>query len=116
MPVILDIHDLLPEFYASKFKVNNDSLLFKALVFAERLSARFATHVIVANHLWRDRYVARSSREEKCSVVRNHPDLDIFVEQSNQHRQANAKFLAHLSWLIELAPRIGRCHSCFRKY
>ena len=49
--------------------------------------------MIVANHLWRDRYVARSSREEKCSVVRNHPDLDIFVEQSNQHRQANAKFL-----------------------
>ena len=93
VPVILDIHDLLPEFYASKFKINNDSLLFKTLVFAERLSARFATHVIVANHLWRDRYVARSSREEKCSVVRNHPDLDIFVEQSNQHRQANAKFL-----------------------
>ena len=29
VPVILDIHDLLPEFYASKFKVNNDSFYLK---------------------------------------------------------------------------------------
>lgn len=93
VPVVLDIHDLLPEFYASKFKVRHDSFLFKMLTFAERCSAAFATHVIVANHLWRDRFVARSSRADKCSVVRNHPDLDIFVAQSRQDRQKNDKFL-----------------------
>jgi glycosyltransferase involved in cell wall biosynthesis len=71
VPVVLDIHDLLPE----------------------RYSAAFATHVIVANHLWRDRFVNRSSRADKCSVVRNHPDLDIFVAQSRQERKNNEKFL-----------------------
>lgn len=93
VPVVLDIHDLLPEFYASKFKVRHDSFLFKVLTFVERCSAAFATHVIVANHLWRDRFVARSSRADKCSVVRNHPDLDIFIAQSRQELQKNDKFL-----------------------
>jgi glycosyltransferase involved in cell wall biosynthesis len=78
-PVILDIHDLLPEFYASKFKISHASLLFAFLVVVERWSAAFADHVIIANHLWRDRLVARSSRGDKCSVVRNRPDLDIFT-------------------------------------
>jgi glycosyltransferase involved in cell wall biosynthesis len=93
VPIILDIHDLLPEFYASKFTVHHNSFVFKFLAFVERCSAAFATHVIVANHLWRDRFVARSSRLEKCSVVRNHPDLDIFVAQSRRERQECEKFL-----------------------
>jgi glycosyltransferase involved in cell wall biosynthesis len=92
-PVILDIHDLLPEFYASKFKVSHDGLVFKLLTFVERCSAGFASHVIVANHLWRDRFAARSSKAEKCSVVRNHPDLEIFVARARQGRRVNERFL-----------------------
>ena len=37
--VILDIHDLVPEFYLSKFKASSDSLTFKLLVGVERMSA-----------------------------------------------------------------------------
>jgi glycosyltransferase involved in cell wall biosynthesis len=92
VPVILDIHDLLPEFYASKFKITPTTLLFKVLTFVERCSAAFATHVIIANHLWHDRLVARSSRREKCSVVRNHPDLKIFIEQAAQKRTPGEPF------------------------
>jgi len=93
VPIILDIHDLLPEFYASKFKVRHTSFLFKLLVFVERISAAFATHVIVANHLWRDRFVMRSARAEKCSVVRNYPDLDIFTAQPTTERKEGGKFI-----------------------
>jgi len=93
VPVILDIHDLLPEFYASKFKIGHTSLLFKMLVFTERCSAAFASHVIIANHLWRDRLAARSSRADKCSVVRNRPDLNIFTGQSRRCKPANSPFL-----------------------
>jgi|SRR5579863_5825936 len=93
VPVILDIHDLLPEFYASKFGISHRSFLFKLLTLTERCSAAFATHVIIANHLWRDRLVDRSCLADKCSVVRNHPDLDIFVERSNLNRKKNKRFL-----------------------
>lgn len=93
VPVILDIHDLLPEFYASKFKIDYGSLRFKMLTLVEKCSAAFATHVIVANHVWRDRLAARSSRSEKCSVVRNHPDLAIFAAGSKDGRNRGGKFV-----------------------
>jgi len=91
--VILDIHDLLPEFYASKFKISHSSLLFWALVVVERYSAAFANHVIIANHLWRHRLISRSSKAEKCSVVRNRPDLDIFVASTERKRKDGGKFI-----------------------
>jgi glycosyltransferase involved in cell wall biosynthesis len=93
VPVVLDIHDLLPEFYASKFKISHASVLFRLLILMERCSAAFATHVVIANDLWRDRLVARSSRNEKCSVVRNRPDLDIFVKQADCKKTKNRKFI-----------------------
>lgn len=93
VPIILDIHDLLPEFYASKFKISHDTLLFKALTFVEKCSAAFATHVIIANHLWKDKLVARSSRPEKCSVVRNRPDLDIFTKLPSRVKPVDGPFV-----------------------
>ena len=93
VPVILDIHDVLPELYASKFKIGHTSVLFKLLTMVERLSASFAAHVIVANHLWRDRLAARSSREDKCTVVRNYPDPDTFTIQTTQKTDQSSRFI-----------------------
>src|SRR5215469_5672368 len=76
--VILDIHDILPEFYASKFGTNKESVLFKALVLVERVSAAISDHVVVANHVWRERIVDRSVRAEKCTAICNYPDPSIF--------------------------------------
>lgn len=93
VPIILDIHDLLPELYASKFKASSDSLLFRLTKWLERWSAGFANHVIVANHLWRDRLAARSSVPEKCSVVRNYPDFDIFFARETSPEKNSGRFV-----------------------
>lgn len=76
--VILDIHDILPEFYASKFGANQQSAIFKLLVGVERISAKIADHVIIANDLWRVRITARSVRPEKCTTILNFPDGKVF--------------------------------------
>jgi glycosyltransferase involved in cell wall biosynthesis len=76
--VILDIHDVLPELYISKFHSGEQPLLFKALVGIERASARVAHHVIIANDLWWERLVARSVPASKCTCIMNFPDHDIF--------------------------------------
>ena len=76
--VILDIHDIVPEFYASKFKVSERSLVFKLLLWAEKLSSAYATHVIIANHLWHTTLIQRAVRPEKCTALINYPDLSIF--------------------------------------
>jgi len=76
--IILDIHDILPELYASKFGVSEKSIGFKTMLFLERVSAAFADHVIIANHIWRDRLLARSLTADKCTVLLNYPDRSIF--------------------------------------
>jgi glycosyltransferase involved in cell wall biosynthesis len=91
-PVILDIHDILPEFYVSKFAAGNKSGLFRILVGVERASCRFASHVIIANDIWRDRLLSRSLTADKCTVVLNSPDRSIFTRSPKGHPQSG-KFL-----------------------
>lgn len=76
--VILDIHDIVPEFYAAKFGVSKESLTFRSLQRMERWSASFADHVIVANDLWLEKIVQRATQREKCSSFINYPDLTVF--------------------------------------
>jgi glycosyltransferase involved in cell wall biosynthesis len=76
--IILDIHDIVPEFYASKFHTDRDSLVFKTLVLLERLSIAFSDHAIIANHLWYKTLTSRSVVPGKCTVVMNYPDISIF--------------------------------------
>ena len=76
--VILDIHDIVPELFCSKFRASHDSLLFKALLVVERASMIFSNYVIVANHIWHARLIRRSVSPSKCSVVMNYPDPEFF--------------------------------------
>lgn len=77
--VILDIHDIVPELFAGKFKAGKDSLFFRLLLWVEKVSMWFADHVIVANHIWYGRLIGRSVAPQKCSVVMNYPDPSIFT-------------------------------------
>ena len=79
-PVILDIHDIVPKFYAAKFRTDKRSFLYKMLLLIERLSARFADHVIISNHIWQ-KTLTRSVPEEKCTVVMNFPDPNVFYHR-----------------------------------
>jgi glycosyltransferase involved in cell wall biosynthesis len=76
--IILDIHDLVPEFYLSKFSGTERSLTFRLLTTVERISARFSDHVIAANHIWEKRLQNRSVKESKCTTILNFPDTEIF--------------------------------------
>lgn len=87
--VILDIHDIVPEFYASKFGVSHGSLIFKTLVFIEWLSATFAHHVIIANHLWYDTITGRSVTPDRCTAMINYPDPSIFRVADGQTRASS---------------------------
>jgi glycosyltransferase involved in cell wall biosynthesis len=79
--IILDIHDMLPEFYASKFLGDKKSKMFDAMVWVEKESCAFADHVIIPNHLWQQRLISRSVPAAKCSVIMNYPDPSIFYRR-----------------------------------
>jgi len=74
--LILDIHDIVPELYASKF--GGKKTLMNVLLWMERRSAQFAHHVIVSNHLWSEKYAARTGTGDCCSVFINNVDTRVF--------------------------------------
>jgi glycosyltransferase involved in cell wall biosynthesis len=85
---ILDIHDIVPELYATMFNKTKDSFLFELMVAIEKASCAFSNHVIIANHIWHKVITERSVSKEKCSVVMNYPDENIFFKRTRK-RQDN---------------------------
>ena len=80
--LILDLHDVVPEFFTSKFQVPHESLYVRFLKAIEKASAGFVDHVIVSNHLWYKTVVSRSVSEEKSSVFLNHVDPEMFARHA----------------------------------
>ncbi len=83
--VILDLRDLVPELYASKFGVPADSLVFRLLLAVEKISARIADHVLVSNPIWHERIAERSASRLKCTMFWYYPDPDFFYPRE-RHR------------------------------
>jgi glycosyltransferase involved in cell wall biosynthesis len=76
--VILDLHDLMPEFYMGRFGREADSLPVRLVRLQERVSCAFADHVITVSHHWRQALIDRGVRADKISVVMNVADDQIF--------------------------------------
>jgi glycosyltransferase involved in cell wall biosynthesis len=88
--IILDIHDVLPELFADKFHKPQDSIYVRALKWVEFVSARFANHVIISNHLWHNRITARSVPRERCSIFINYVEPEIF---GGKRTRSDGKFV-----------------------
>jgi len=98
--IILDIHDIVPEFYSCKFKTSEQSLIYKCLLLVERLSIAFSDHVVISNHIWEKRLISRSTRQEKCTTIMNYPDECIFGN-CESHRNEKKLILIYpgtLNW------------------
>lgn len=91
--VILDIHDLTPEFYAAKFRDGRPGVTSFVLRLLERVAAAAADHVIVSNHLWREKYAARTGTSGRCSVFLNHADARVFRPGLRQRKDARTVIL-----------------------
>jgi glycosyltransferase involved in cell wall biosynthesis len=77
VPILLDLHDLMPEFYAGHYG-DGKSLAARLIRLQERLSCRFADQVITVSEHWRQALNQRGVPEKKCSVVMNLADESIF--------------------------------------
>jgi glycosyltransferase involved in cell wall biosynthesis len=78
VPIILDLHDLMPEFYACRLGQDRNSLLARLILWQERLACGFADHVITVSEHWRRALIERGVPAHKCSVVMNVADENIF--------------------------------------
>jgi glycosyltransferase involved in cell wall biosynthesis len=78
--IILDLHELTPEVFATKFEIPMDSRKTDIAKYIEKFSVRFADLVITTNHLRRSIIVKRTQKRE-VAIVMNLPKRDIFVNK-----------------------------------
>jgi len=84
--VILDVHDLMTVSYMAKFNVDADNFLIKCLIFEQKISARFASYLLCADHNQKN-YLESVCNipQKKIKVIMNLPNEEIFqsVERVN---------------------------------
>ena len=107
--VILDIHDLMPEFYQSRYAKNNGSTSRSVplLYLQEKLACRFADHVITVSEIWRQTLIGRGVPADKCSVVMNVADHTIFHQPQEPKTERDDKNSLHLIYHGILPYRYG---------
>lgn len=76
--LVLDMHEITPEFYRSKYGVAEDSVLVRSLEYVERISFNFADRVVTINEPIRDLLVGRGLPRTKSTVVMNAVDESRF--------------------------------------
>lgn len=76
---IFDHHDLCPELYDARARGRGNRFVYNALVWFEKLTCRFADHIIATNHSYKKMEMERGGvPAEHITVVRNGPDLADF--------------------------------------
>lgn len=96
VPVILDLHEAMPEFFRQRFggRLGKEGLrarlAHRLLVAQERLSIAFAHAVITVNHALGERLVAGGLAADKLTILLNTPSL----ERWDPARHPDRPFLA----------------------
>jgi glycosyltransferase involved in cell wall biosynthesis len=80
--VVLDMHEITPEFYMSKYGAAEGSWLARLLKHLERISFNFADHVTTVNEPIRGLLVGRGLPHSKSTVIMNAVDEKFFAESS----------------------------------
>jgi glycosyltransferase involved in cell wall biosynthesis len=105
--IILDIHDPMPEFYASKYQSKRKGLGVQLMLLQERISAAFADQVITANSTFRNNLVKRGIRANKLTVINNIPDPKIFNRDNVPERKPVKNNHFRMIYPGTVAPRYG---------
>jgi glycosyltransferase involved in cell wall biosynthesis len=90
--VILDLHDLMPELYMSKFGADDASLWIRFITRIERWSIAFAHKVITVHQQDLGLLVKRGNPEEKLSSLLNVPDPKIFAPKTSPRHRVDHNF------------------------
>lgn len=75
--IILDMHEIAPEFFMSKFGVSIKHPLVRLLLFVERISLKFADDVITINEPIKEIFQKRAIPDRPVTVVMNTADASM---------------------------------------
>ncbi|MCP4549087.1 MAG: glycosyltransferase family 4 protein [bacterium] len=106
-PMILDIHDTMPEIYQGKFRTTPNHPLIRLLRFQERISARFAGQVMTSEHTKKEALIIHGMKAESIEVLLNLPDPRIFIPGLARRQERSRDSVFRLVYHGTLAERLG---------
>lgn len=104
VPILLDLHEAMPEFFRSRFPRVHNPIVHLLVGAQERLSMAVADNVITANHAFADRLGALGVSPHKVSVVFNSPSLERFDPSRQPTRAFMADSILRLVYTGALTP------------
>ncbi len=90
--VVLDVHDLMPELYRSKFKLAKTHWLIRWITWLEQCSIGFADRAIAVHLPHLEALVAHGNPAGKFTVLLNLPDPKIFGQARPAVKAQNGPF------------------------
>ena len=76
--VLLDLHECMPEFFATKFGLGDQHPAVRLVALVEQASIRFADLAVTCTDQMREAFVARGAHADKIEVVLNAADESLF--------------------------------------
>lgn len=100
--IILDMHEITPEFYISKYKIAPGSWVIAALSRIERWSMRYADHVLTINEPIQRLLEGRGLLQDKSTIIMNSADETLFAKTDSvsagaqvEHREGRFVMMYH---------------------
>lgn len=76
--VVLDLHEMMTEFFGTKFGAENGSVPWRIVAAAEQASIRFADFAFTCTNEMREAFIARGADPDRIGIVLNSSEEDIF--------------------------------------
>ncbi len=86
VPILLDLHEAMPEFFRSRFPGASNPLVHRLLLLQERMSVALSTATITVNAPMAERLVGLGVARDKVGVVVNSPSLARFDAAAHPRR------------------------------
>lgn len=104
VPVLLDLHEAMPEFFRSRFPGASNRLAHGLLRLQERLSIAFSSATITVNEVMAERLRALGVRPDKVHIVTNSASLARFDPAAHEDRAFAADGVVRLIYTGALTP------------
>jgi glycosyltransferase involved in cell wall biosynthesis len=92
--VLLDLHECMPEFYATKFRKASSHPLVRLVSWLEQRSIAFADAAVTCTEQMRQTFISRGAAADKITVVLNGADESAFdPSKYSPHQRSNDRFV-----------------------
>ena len=94
--VVLDIHDPMPNTFASKFRSGERGFFYRILLWQELLSARYSDRVVTVHDPVKDAVLVRHGLPAaSIHVITNFPDNELFANRETYHVNGQVRLVFH---------------------